>query len=146
MHELGMEQQIYGRGTVVTTETLDLVPEEARYLLEGAKEVNFWAPNPDAGDLAGRFDAMYGDVLNRDNAMGYFGIQVIAEAIENCGEITGDVVADRACIRDGLAEVSMDVAGLGHVEFDDHHQAHYAMFISTIQDGEVQIIERVPTD
>jgi branched-chain amino acid transport system substrate-binding protein len=146
MYELGLKMKIYGRGTVVTDGTLSLLQKEALPIFEGAKEVNFWIPNPDAGDLQDRYKAKYGEVMLRDNGMGYFGIKVLEQAIKNCGKITGGVVADRACIRDGLEKVDMNLAGLGRIKFDDHHQAHYSMFITAIRNGKVVILNRVPTD
>jgi branched-chain amino acid transport system substrate-binding protein len=146
MYELGLDQRIYGRGSVVTENTLELLPEEAKPLFEGAKEVVFYAITPENAELAENYGEKFGETFNRDNGMGYFGMQVLAEAIKNCGDFSGDLVADRACIREGLAEVSMDIPGIGHIEFDDHHQAHYPMFITTIQDGEAVVIDRVPTD
>ncbi len=122
-----------------------MLPKEALPTFEGAKEVNFWIPNEEAADLQNRYKAKYGEVLLRDNGMGYFGIQVLAQAIKNCGKLTGDLAADRSCIRDGLEKVDMTIPGLGQVKFDDHHQAHYPMFITTIKNGKVEIITRVPT-
>lgn len=146
MYELGMDQKIYGRGSVVTQSTLDLLPDEVKPLFEDAKEVVFYAVTEESADLAAKYRDKFGEAFNRDNGMGYFGMQVLAQAIKNCGEISGDLKADRACIRDGLEAVSIDIPGIGHVEFDDHHQAHYPMFITTIQNGEAVVIDRVPTD
>ncbi len=146
MYELGLKMKIYGRGTVVTDGTLSLLQKEALPIFEGAKEVNFWIPNPEAGDLQDRYKAKYGEVMLRDNGMGYFGIKVLEQAIKNCGRLTGDVVADRACIRDGLEKVDMNLPGLGRIKFDDHHQTHYPMFITAIRNGKVVVLSRVPTD
>jgi branched-chain amino acid transport system substrate-binding protein len=146
MYELGMKQKIYGRGSVVTANTMELLSPEAKPLMEGAKEVVFFALSDDVKDIGDRFKAKFNETMNRDNGMGYLGLQVLAEAIKNCGKFTGDLAADRACIRDGLQKVKMDIKGLGHIEFDDHNQAHYPMFITTIKDGEAVVIERVPTD
>ena len=138
-HEVGLDNiKLYGRGTVVTPEMLALLQDPC--WAEGAKEANFWAPNPDAQDLADRYKAKFGDELTRTAGMGYYGAETLFAAMENAnGPIT------RQSIRDALETVDLDLPGLGHIDFDDHHQAHYPMYINGVQDCKIVILETVPT-
>jgi branched-chain amino acid transport system substrate-binding protein len=144
MHELGMKLKIYGRGTVVDNGTLALLTPEILPLFEGAKEVNHWAPNPEAQFLADAYFAKYGETIRRDPGNGYFGMLVIAEAIKNCGVITGDLAVDRACVRDALDVLDIYLTGFGQVKFDDHNQNRYDMYIAGIENGKVVVLQRVP--
>jgi branched-chain amino acid transport system substrate-binding protein len=138
--EVGLDNiKLYGRGTVVTPEMLALLQDPC--WAEGAKEANFWAPNPDSQDLADRYKAKFGDELTRTAGMGYYGAKTLFAAMEAV-----DGTIDRQSIRDALEAVDIDLPGLGHVNFDDHHQAHYPMYINGVQDCEVVALETVPTD
>lgn len=146
MYELGMDLQIYGRGTVVGPEAISLTPEEAMPLFEGAMQVSTWSANPEASDFIDKWMKKYGEGPGQDNGMGYYGMQVLIEGIKNCGKITGDLQVDRACIRDGLSKVDIEIAGLGHVKFDDHNQAHFPMFVNVVENGKVVVKERIASE
>ena len=43
---------------------------------------------------------------------------LVAQALENCGTLTGNLADDRTCVRDGMAEIS-DFEGItGRMSFD----------------------------
>jgi branched-chain amino acid transport system substrate-binding protein len=137
--EVGLDNvKIYGRGTVVTPEMLALLQDPC--WAEGAKEANFWAPNPESQDIADRYKAKFGDELTRTAGMGYYGAMTLFAAMDSI-----DGTIDRQAIRDALETVDIDLPGLGHVNFDDHHQAHYPMYINGVQDCAVVALETVPT-
>jgi branched-chain amino acid transport system substrate-binding protein len=133
---------VYGRGTVVTPEFLELTGDPA--IWNGAKEVNRWAPS--GSQLEVDYMEMWGREPRVTGALPYYGVYVLAEALEICGEITGDLAADRACLRDALEQVDITFPELGHVVFDDHNQAHPDMFITQWQDGEIALLERRTTE
>lgn len=138
--EVGLDKvKLFGRGTVVTPEMLALLADPC--WAEGAKEANFWAPNPESEDLANRYKAKFGDELTRTAGMGYFGAKTLFAAMEN---IDGEI--NRQSIRDALEKVDLDLPGLGHVSFDDHHQAHYPMFINGVKDCKIVVLETVSTE
>ena len=132
----------YGRGTVVSPEFLELTGSPD--IFNGAKEVNRWAPS--GSDFEVAYAEMWAREPRATAAMPYYGVYVLKEALEICGEITGDVQTDRACLREGLEQVDITFPEIGHVQFDDHNQAHPDMFIAQWQDGEVVLLERRPTE
>ena len=138
-HELGFTPaHWYGRGTVVTDDLKKVVNNCD--LINGIKEVNFWAPNSDSSALADKYQAKYNQPLPRDVIMAYYAMKVILDAIDAQGG-----KHDPASIQAGLKNISEDLPGLGHVSFDDHNQAHYPMFITTFKDCEVTTLQTVPT-
>ncbi|TMI83341.1 MAG: ABC transporter substrate-binding protein [Bacillati bacterium ANGP1] len=138
-HEVGLTGvKLFGRGSVATNDLLKLLPDPS--WAQGAKEVNFWVPGPTARSLANRYQARFNEPLNRDAGMGYFGAETLIAAMK---DIKGDIT--RKSIRDALERVNVTISGLGHVQFDDHHQAHYPMYILQIWNGMVRILETIPT-
>lgn len=134
--ELGMTQQVFARGTMVTDEFLRLTEYDCS-IGEGAMESNQWSPT--GAPMEEEYQAKYGRRPRTSAALAYFGMKAIVEAIQLMGK------ADRESIRDGLEQVSFDDPGIGHIEFDDHHQAHHDLFISQFRDCEVVIVARRPT-
>jgi branched-chain amino acid transport system substrate-binding protein len=138
-HELGITAKWYGRGTVVTDDLKKLVNNCD--LINGVKEVNFWAPNADSKTLADKYQAKFNQPLPRDVIMAYYAMKLILDAIQAQGG-----KHDPESIRQGLKSISEDLPGLGHVTFDDHNQAHYPMAITTFKNCEVMTLETVPTN
>jgi len=68
---------------------------------------------------------------------------LVAQALQNCGTLTGDLAVDRACVRDGMAAIS-DFEGItGTMTFDDEGDPIKCAVIVQIQDGEVGFYESV---
>jgi branched-chain amino acid transport system substrate-binding protein len=138
--EVGMSGfKVYGRGTVVTPEMLKLLQNAC--WANGAKEANFWAPNEATKDLANRYQARFKEPLTRTSGMGYLGAQTLLQAMKT---IQGDINAKS--IRDAMEKLDFNLPGLGQVKFDDHHQVHYPMYILSVQNCQVNILETVPTN
>ncbi len=136
MTEMGLEDlNIYGRGTVVSPEFLELTGDPS--IWDGAKEVNRWAPSN--SDFEMNYLARWGREPRVIAAMPYYAIYVLADAISIAGS------DDRAAIRDALEEVNMYFADLGPVVFDDHHQAHPDMFTLAWDNGEIVTLGREKT-
>lgn len=134
--ELGMTQQVFSRGTLVTDEFLRLTEYDCS-VGEGAMEANRWSPS--GTEMEQKYEAKYGRKPRTSAALAYYVMEAIVEAIKLEGK------ADRESIRDGLEKVSFDAPGIGHIEFDDHHQAHHDLFITQFQNCEVVILESRPT-
>jgi branched-chain amino acid transport system substrate-binding protein len=52
-----------------------------------------------------KFKARVGEVPSDVGALTWDAMRLVVQAIENCGELTGDLAADRECFRDGLAAI-----------------------------------------
>ena len=53
--------------------------------------------------------------------------------------------ADRQTIRAALKEVDVKDSPLGPIKFDDHHQAWINMILIEMRDGQLRILEKLPT-
>lgn len=137
MHELGMEQRVFARGSVVSSEFIEAMGEDVD-LGEGIEEASIWALGQDP-ELDEQYEARWGTPTHAHGAMAYYAVKVLAEALKNTDSL------DRAGIRDALAQVDMELPGLGKVSFDDHNQAHPNMTITVLQGGEVTIQDILPT-
>jgi branched-chain amino acid transport system substrate-binding protein len=144
-HELGITGvKWYGRGSVVVNDMITVMskadPSGYCPLINGIKEVNFWAPNSGSDALAAEYQKMFSTPIHRDVVLSYYAIRLVLDAIKAEG---GKHDADS--IRLGLKATSENLPGLGQITFDDHNQAHYPMSIVTFQDCKVLTLGTVPT-
>lgn len=137
MHELGMDQRVFARGSVVSSEFIEAMGDDID-LGEGIQEASIWALGQDP-ELDALYEARWGTPTHAHGAMAYYAVNVLATALKNASSL------DRAGIRDALAQVDTELPGLGKVSFNDHNQAHPNMTITVLQDGEVHIQEILST-
>lgn len=79
-----------------------------------------------------QFDYIPGDVA----ALTWDSMRVVVQALENCGTISGDLTADRECIRGGMAAIK-DFDGItGNMTFDDQGDPIKCAVIVEIKGGE----------
>jgi len=52
-----------------------------------------------------RYEAAYGYVPDDVAALTWDSMNIIRQAIQNCGMIAGDITADRTCVRDAMASI-----------------------------------------
>jgi branched-chain amino acid transport system substrate-binding protein len=135
--EMDFHPKVFGRGTVVTPAFQNLVKNPD--IWDGAVEVNRWVDNPGAHDFAEAFKKAYGRPPELNNAMAYYAVEVLADAIKRAGS------DERSKVRDALEKTDLKLPGLGPVKFDDHHQAHPDMFLIQWQHGKIALLDRRPT-
>jgi hypothetical protein len=74
--------------------------------------------------------------------LAYYGMKlVLADAIKRA-LAAGDLT--RASIRDALKTTNLPGTPLGDLSFDEHHQAYPLMLLSTIKDGKIVVIDKLP--
>lgn len=82
------------------------------------------------------FEARTGETPSDVGALTWDAMRLAAQAIQNCGELTGDLVADRDCVRVGLSAVR-DFEGItGRMSFDAEGDPIKCMVIATIEGGQ----------
>jgi branched-chain amino acid transport system substrate-binding protein len=135
MHELNIPiPKMYVQGNFVDPAVFPLLGDPS--WANGVQEVSQWAPGlPEADFLVKEVQDRLGNETNVDTGMAYFGAQVIFAAMAT---IKGDITP--AAVTDALKAVDVDIAGLGHVAFDDHNQAHVPAFIVAIKDQKTIIV------
>lgn len=141
--ELGMTQPVFARGSVVTHEFLEAIADDVT-LGEGIVEATLCNTGADP-ELEQKYLARWGTMPHAHGAMAYTLMRyVVPQALEIALEETGELTP--SSIRDGLEKVSVDTPLIGHVEFDDHNQAHPYLVLQKIENGQIVLLERLPTD
>lgn len=83
-----------------------------------------------------KFNAKYAYVPGDVAALTWDAMRLAVQAMQNCGEITGNLADDRTCIRDGLASIK-DFAGItGNMTFDEQGDPIKCAVIVEIKGGE----------
>ena len=82
------------------------------------------------------FKARTGETPSDVGALTWDAMRLAAQAIQNCGELTGELVADRECVRAGMAAIR-DFDGItGRMSFDAEGDPIKCMVIATIEGGQ----------
>lgn len=90
-----------------------------------------------------KFNARHGEIPSDVGALTWDSMQLVVQALQNCGTITGNLEEDRTCIRDGMADIS-DFEGItGTMTFDEQGDPIKCAVIVQIQGGEVGFYESV---
>ncbi|HEY8340179.1 MAG TPA: ABC transporter substrate-binding protein [Egibacteraceae bacterium] len=89
------------------------------------------------------FEERHGETPSDVGALTWDSMLLVQQALINCGELTGDLVADRTCIRDGMAEIA-DFEGItGRMSFDENGDPIKCAVIVQIEGGEVSFYDQV---
>jgi len=141
--ELGMTAPVFARGSVVTYEFLEAIKDNVA-LGEGIVEATL--ANIDADpELVEKYLARWGTMPHVHGAMAYTAMRyVVPEALRIALQDSGELTP--SSIRDALEKVSVDTPLIGQIEFDDHNQAHPYMVLQKIENGEIVLLDRLPTD
>lgn len=89
------------------------------------------------------FNERHGEVPSDVGALTWDSMRLMAQAMQNCGNITGDLAADRACVRDGLAAISNFDGITGEMTFNEQGDPIKCAVIVQIQGGEVSFYDSV---
>jgi branched-chain amino acid transport system substrate-binding protein len=69
---------------------------------------------------------------------------IAQKAIEDCGEITGDIEADRACVRDALAQIKNFQGITGEMTFtEEGDPIKCAVIVRISEAGEFEFYQQV---
>ena len=68
-------------------------------------------------------------------ALTWDALLLVEEAIKRCGTITGDLAADRDCVRDGMAAISSFPGITGTLSFNDEGDPLKCAVMGRIQNG-----------
>jgi branched-chain amino acid transport system substrate-binding protein len=132
---LGLDMPIVGSDSWSDPQTLELCGEECEGTFFSAHYVASGATGA-TKEFIDAYEEAHGYIPGDVAALTWDAMQIVVTAIENCGEITGDVTADRQCIRDGMAEIT-DLEGItGRMSFDDEGDPVKCAVIARIEGGE----------
>jgi branched-chain amino acid transport system substrate-binding protein len=117
-HELGFEGPIVGSDSWGSAETVDLCGEDcyglffsSHYAAEGATGAT--------KDFIDQYNAKYGYVPDDVGALTWDALNIVKQAIQDCGTITGELETDRKCIRDAMANIKEFPGITGNMTFTE---------------------------
>jgi branched-chain amino acid transport system substrate-binding protein len=133
-HELGWDAPIVGSDSWGSAETVTLCGEDCYGL--------FFSTHYAAAGATGatktfidRYEADHGYVPDDVGALTWDTMNLVQMAIENCGEITGEIEADRACVRDALAQIKNFQGITGDMTFTEEGDPIKCAVIVKISDA-----------
>lgn len=132
---LGLTMPIIGNDGWSDPQLLELCGADCDGTFYGAHYIAAGATGA-TKEFIDKFEARTGEVPSDVAALTWDAMRLVAQAIENCGELTGDTAADRECIRAGLASIR-DFDGItGTMTFNEESgDPVKCMVIATIQGG-----------
>jgi branched-chain amino acid transport system substrate-binding protein len=142
-HELGWDAPIVGSDSWGSAELMNLCGDDCKgqffsthYAAAGATGAT--------KEFIDRYNEKHGYVPDDVGALTWDTMLIIQKAIQDCGEITGDIATDRACVRDALAQIK-DFDGItGKMTFTEEGDPIKCAVIVQISDaGEFEFYQQV---
>ncbi|MDD5466593.1 MAG: ABC transporter substrate-binding protein [Anaerolineales bacterium] len=103
-HELGFTNPIMGSDSWGSAELMNLCGAECNGLFFSTHYAAAGATGA-TKEFIDRYNAKHGYVPDDVAALTWDAMRISAQAIQECGAITGDLDADRKCVRDALAKI-----------------------------------------
>jgi branched-chain amino acid transport system substrate-binding protein len=132
---LGMTIPIVGSDSWGDPQTLELCGDNCdgyyfstHYVASGATGIT--------KEFIDKYEAKYGYTPSDVGALTWDSMGIVVEALRNCGALTGDLAADRQCIRDGMAAVTDFKGVTGDMSFDAEGDPIKCAVIVEIKGGE----------
>jgi len=141
-HELGWDAPIVGSDSWGSAELMNLCGDDcigqffsSHYIAVGATGAT--------KEFIDRYNEKHGYVPDDVGALTWDTMLIIQKAIQDCGEITGDIAADRICVRDALAKIK-DFDGItGQMTFTEEGDPIKCAVIAKISDaGEFEFYQQ----
>jgi branched-chain amino acid transport system substrate-binding protein len=140
--ELGLTQRIFSRGSLGSAEFLYQVKDNPK-IGDGVIEASYWINTLDA-DWDRKWTERYKVPPRIHGSLAAITLKwAVVPALEIALKKHGK--ADRKTIRDALEEVDVKESPLGPIKFDANHQAWINMILIEMRDGQLKVIEKLPT-
>ncbi|MEE9599201.1 MAG: ABC transporter substrate-binding protein [Anaerolineales bacterium] len=133
-HELGWDAPIVGSDSWGSAETVTLCGEDCYGLFFTTHYAAAGATGA-TKEFIDRYEAAHGYVPDDVGALTWDTLNLVQMAIENCGEITGDIEVDRACVRDALAQIKNFPGITGDMTFTEEGDPIKCAVIVQISDA-----------
>jgi branched-chain amino acid transport system substrate-binding protein len=141
--ELGFEGPIVGSDSWGSAETVELCGEacfgsffSTHYAAQGAKGAT--------KEFIDKYNAKYGYVPDDVAALTWDSLNIVKKAIEDCGQITGDIKADRKCVRDALASIKEFPGITGNMTFtEEGDPIKCAVIVRITEQGEFAFYKQI---
>ena len=140
--ELGLTQKVFSRGSLASAEFLHQVRDNPK-VGDGVIEASYWVTGLDP-DWDKKWTERYKVPPRIHGSLSAITLKwAVVPAIEIALKKQGK--ADRQTIRAALKEVDVKDSPLGPIKFDENHQAWINMILLEMRDGQLRILEKLPT-
>jgi branched-chain amino acid transport system substrate-binding protein len=140
--ELGLTQKVFSRGSLGSAEFLHQVRDNPR-VGDGVVEASYWITGLDP-EWDRKWTERYKIPPRIHGSLAAITLKwAVVPALEIALKKHGK--ADRQTIRAALEEVDIKDSPLGPIKFDANHQAWINMILIEMQDGQLRILEKLPT-
>jgi branched-chain amino acid transport system substrate-binding protein len=142
-HQLGWDKPIVGSDSWGSAETVELCGADCYGLFFSTHYAAAGATGA-TKEFIDRYTEKYGYVPDDVGALTWDTFRIVQQAIQDCGTMTGDVEADRQCVRDALAQIK-DFEGItGKMTFTEEGDPIKCAVIVKISDnGEYEFYKSV---
>jgi len=117
-HELGFNSPIVGSDSWGSAETVTLCGEDCYGLFFSTHYAADGATGATKAFIDA-YNAKYGYVPDDVGALTWDSFLIVQKAIQDCGEITGDLAVDRTCVRDAMAQIKNFQGITGEMTFTE---------------------------
>ena len=139
-HELGWTAPIVGSDSWGSAELMNLCGDDCKGLFFSTHAGATGATK----EFIDRYNAKYGYVPDDVGAITWDTMLIVQKAIQDCGEITGDLDKDRKCVRDALAAIKNFKGITGEMTFTEQGDPIKCAVIVRISDaGEFELYKQV---
>ena len=133
-HDLGWDAPIVGSDSWGSAELMNLCGDDCKGLFFSTHYAAAGATGA-TKEFIDRYNEKHGYVPDDVGALTWDTMLIVQKAIEDCGELTGDIAADRECVRDALAQIK-DFDGItGEMTFTDQGDPIKCAVIVKISDA-----------
>ncbi len=132
--ELGLTQIIVGSDSWGDPKTLELCGDAC----EGLYFSTHYAAEGATGatkEFIDRYEADYGETPGDVAALTWDALSILLQAVQDCGNISGDLAQDRKCVRDALAQVKNFDGITGQMTFTESGDPIKCAVIVKIEGG-----------
>jgi branched-chain amino acid transport system substrate-binding protein len=140
--ELGLTQKVFARGSLGSAEFLHQVRDNPK-IGDGVVEASYWITGLDP-EWDRKWTERHKIPPRIHGSLAAITLKwAVVPALEIALKKHGK--ADRATIRSALEEVDVKDSPLGPIKFDANHQAWINMILIEIRDGQLRVLEKLPT-
>jgi len=142
-HELGWDAPIVGSDSWGSAELMNLCGDDCKGLFFSTHYAAAGATGA-TKEFIDAYNEKYGYVPDDVGALTWDTMLIVQKAIEDCGEITGDLAKDRKCVRDALAQIKNFDGITGQMTFTEEGDPIKCAVIVRISDaGEFEFYKQV---
>ncbi|RME74692.1 MAG: ABC transporter substrate-binding protein [Chloroflexi bacterium] len=142
-HELGWTGPIVGSDSWGSAELMNLCGDDCKGLFFSTHYAAAGATGA-TKEFIDRYKEKYGYVPDDVGALTWDSMLIVQKAIQDCGKITGDIKADRKCVRDAMANIKNFKGITGEMTFTDQGDPiKCAVIVRISESGEFEFYKQV---